>query len=573
MVVRSAANKCAKNLLCCFVFLALSWIAIAAQVRPNQPAANKEGDKAPAQSETSKNDSADPLGRSTPHGTVFGFLHSTQTGKYQEATQYLQLSKNERAGKGDQLAHQLHDLMDNAFVGRVGVISDRPEGSEQYGVPQDHERIGVFRLHGNETDVDLVRVSNATDGGIWLFSSQTLAAVPGLYSQIEEGKLESALPRFLVAEQIFGIPLWRWIAFVLLIPISISLAWIAVGLLRAGLRLWLRWKSHPIVQDFYGAIAAPVRLILTVVFLGIGIALLEFSLLFRTYYWRVAGLIVAIGVAWLVFRLINRWAEHARSMARGTSGYRSVAIVLLGQRILKVVAVIVFVLVMFSILGFDMTTAIAGLGIGSLAIAFAAQKTLENLIGGISILSDQVIRVGDVCRLGDKVGTVEDISLRSTRIRTRECTELSVPNGQLANMNVENLSRIDTSLFKTTIELRRETTSEQLRSLLQQISALLTSHPKVDPDFARVRFVGFGESSLDIEIRCHITTGNLEEFFAAREELLLQIMDLVINAGVRLAVPARAIYTDQDQSLDRQQTAAVNDPSALYPRRQTSRNF
>lgn len=565
MVSRSAVNRCTTNLLCCFVLLALSWAMAAAQ---GQPAANKEANKAPAQNEpeAGKDAATDPLGRSTPHGTVFGFLQATQSGKYREATQYLQLSKNERARKGDQLVHQLHDLMDSAFVGRVGVVSDRPEGSAQYGIPQDHERIGVFRLHGNEINVDLVRVSDPADGGIWLFSSQTLAAVPDLYSQIEDGKFESALPRFLVAEQIFGIALWRWIAFVLLIPLALGLAWLGVRLLQAGLRLWLRWKPHPIVQDFYGAIAAPLRLILAVVFHGIGVAWADFSLLFRTYYWRFAGLILAIGVAWLVFGLINRWAERARSMSRGTSGYRSVAIVLLGQRILKVVAVIVFVLVMFSILGFDMTTAIAGLGIGSLAIAFAAQKTLENLIGGISILSDQVIRVGDVCRLGEKVGTVEDISLRSTRIRTRECTELSVPNGQLANMNVENLSRIDRSLFKTTLALRRETTSEQLRSLLKEIPALLISHQKVDPNFARVRFIGFGESSLDMEIRCHITTGNLEEFLAIREELLLRIMDLVINAGVGFAVPARAIYGN-DQGLDRTQIAAVNKPAEIYRRR------
>src|SRR5262249_34687646 len=236
------------------------------------------------------------------------------------------------------------------------------------------------------------------------------------------------------------------------------------------------------------------------------------------------------------------------------------------QKIFKVVAVVVFVLVMFSILGFDMTTAIAGLGIGSLAIAFAAQKTLENLIGGISILSDQVIRVGDICRLGDKVGMVEDISLRSTRIRTRECTELSVPNGQLANMNVENLSRINLSLFKTTLALRRATSPEQLRLLVPQITALLSSHSKVDPDFANVRFVGFGESSLDIEIRCHITTGKLEEFLAVREELLLQIMELAASAGVEFAVPARAIYSDKDQSVERRRIGVVNEPAKIYRR-------
>lgn len=563
MVRRSAANQCVKILLCCFVFLALSWTTSQSQ------AAAQKGDKEQSTPESKKDspEATDPLGRSTPHGTVFGFLQSTQNGNYRQATQYLQLSKNERAAKVDQLAHQLHDLMDSAFIGRVGVISNSPEGSDQYGIPQDYERIGVFRLHGNETNVDLVRVTNPTDGSIWLFSSQTLAAVPDLYGQIEESRFESALPRFVVAEQIFGIPLWRWIAFVLLVSVALALAWIVTSLLRALLRFWLRWKSHPVLQDFYSSIAAPVRLILTVVFHGIGIAALDFSLLFRTYYWRFAGLMIAIGAAWLVFRVINRWAERARSMARDSSGYRSVAIILLGQRIFKVVAIIVFVLVMFSILGFDMTTAIAGLGIGSIAIAFAAQKTLENLIGGISILSDQVIRVGDVCRLGDKIGTVEDISLRSTRIRTRECTELSVPNGQLANMNVENLSRIDMSLFKATIALRRETSSEQLRSLLKEIPAMLRSHPKVNPSVARVRFAGFGESSLDIEIHCQITTGNLDEFLAIREELLLRIMDLVTHAGVEFAIPSRAIYAAHEQSLDREQMTAMSKPTAIYQRR------
>jgi len=554
------ANQWVTKLFCCFALLTLSGV-----MSGQQPAVKKEEDKTQNAAHTSKN--TDALGRSTPHGTVFGFLQTTQNGNYDEASQYLQLSRNERTEKGAQLAHKLHALMDTAFVGRVGVISDQPEGSAQQGVPHDHERIGVFKLNGTEMDVDLVRVAVPGNGGIWLFSSHTLAAVPGLYNQIEEDKLESTLPRFLVVEKILGTPLWRWLAFVLLIPISLGVAWIVANLMRAGLRLVLHWRHHPIAADFYSAIITPLRLILTVAFHGIGIAVLDFSLLFRAYYWRFAGLVAAIGAAWLVFRVINCWAEHARSMTRESSGYRSVAIVLLGQRIFKVVALIVFVLVALSILGFDMTTALAGLGIGSLAIAFAAQKTLENLIGGISILSDQVIRVGEVCRVGDKVGTVEDISLRSTRILTRECTELSVPNGQLANMNVENLSRIHKSLFRATIGLQRETSSEQMRSLLQQIRALLSGHPKVDSDIARVRFAGFGESSLDVEIHCQILTGNLDEFLAIREELLLEIMDLVARSGAGFAIPSRAIYLDQDQGVAEQRSALAKNPVAMYHRR------
>jgi MscS family membrane protein len=484
----------------------------------------------------------DPLGRSTPHGALVGFLHAAENDRYNDATQYLQLSKKERAASGEHIGRQLHALLDQAFVGRIGGVSDNPEGSHQAGVPLNHERIGVFRLNGSETDVDLVRVSDPSAGDIWLFSSQTLAGLPDLAGQLEENEIESHLPRFLVKEQILSTPLWRWIAFLLLIPVSLGLAWGTVRLLNASRRLWLRWRRHPVVQDFYQAVAPPARFILTVVFHWIGVALLGFSLLFREFYRRFAGLVLAVGVAWLIIRLINSWAERARLEALAGPGHRSAAIVLLGQRILKVIAVIVALLAMLSILGVDITAAMAGLGIGSIAIAFAAQKTLENLLGGISILGDEVIRVGENCRIGDYEGTVEDISLRSTRIRTLAGSELSVPNGQLANMNVENLSRRDMRLFHAKIGLRQETSPDQLRSLLAKMRELLRRHPKADPDAARVRFVGFGESSLDVEIDCRILVADLHEFLAIREEMYLGIMDLIAQAGTGLASPARVLY-------------------------------
>lgn len=484
----------------------------------------------------------DALGRNTPHGTLVGFLHAAQNGRYDEASQYLQLSKKERAASGARLAKELHTLLDEAFVGRIGAVSDNPEGSYQAGVSQNHERIGIFRMNGDETDVDLVRVSDESGNEIWLFSSQTLDNLPVLAGELEENQIESHLPAFFVTEQIFSTPLWRWAAFILLIPIALALAWVLVGLLNAGRSVWLHWRRHPVLRDFYQAVAPPARFILTVILHWIGISLLGFSLLFRDFYRRFAGLALALGVVWLMIRLINRWAEQARLRALEGPGYQSAAIILLGQRILKVVAVVVAVLATLSILGVDITAVMAGLGIGSIAIAFAAQKTLENLLGGMSILGDQVIRVGEACRIGEYEGTVEDISLRSTRIRTLAGSELSVPNGQLANMNVENLSRRDKRWFHAKFGLRQETSPEQLRSLLEKMRALLRGHPKVDPNAARVRFVGFGESSLDVEIDCNVLIRDLHEFFAAREELYLAIMDLIAQAGTGLASPARIVY-------------------------------
>src|SRR5689334_9311729 len=435
--------------LCFLVFaLLLSCCSFSIHAQDNHSADSQRGEQ---ETSAANPEIVDALGRTTPHGTLLGFLHSAQGGRYDETSQYLQLSKKEKAVSGEQLSEQLHTLMDQAFIGQLGAVSDKQEGSHQAGVPQNHERIGVFKLNGNETDVDLVRVSDPSAGEIWLFSSQTLAKVPQLAAQLEESRIESHLPRFLVSNELLSTPLWRWLAFLSLIPVSLGLAWLSVSLLNATRSLWLRWRRHPVVRDFYLAIAPPARLILTIIFHWIGIFWLGYSLLFRDFYRRFAGLAMAIGVVWLIVRLIDRWAEQSRLKALEGYGYRSAAMILLGQRIFKVIAVVIAFLAMLSILGVDITAAIAGLGIGSVAIAFAAQKTLENLLGGISILGDQVIRVGELCRIGDEIGTVEDISLRSTRIRTLAGTLLSVPNGKLANMNLENISRRKKTLFEAKI--------------------------------------------------------------------------------------------------------------------------
>jgi MscS family membrane protein len=519
---------------CTLLFLVLIFIPVAAHGQP----VTRENSKTAAQTSEQTHEPSkphDPLGRDTPHGTVFGFLQAAQSGKYDEASQYLRLSKRERLSQGDALAHQLKVLMDSAFVGRVGAISENQEGSAQAGVPHDHERIGVFRIDDNETNVDLVRVAEAGDGEVWLFSSETLAAVPELYGQIETSEMESHLPGFLTNERVFSTPLWRWIAFLVLIPIALALSWAITGLMSKGTRVWRRWRRYAVIQDLHASIDGPARLILTTIFHATGVAFLGLPLLFREYYRRFAGVLLAAGAAWLVFRLIDRWGERARLKALKGSGYKSGSVVLLGQKILKAAVVVAAALVILSIFGFDMTTAVAGLGIGSIALAFAAQKTLENLFGGMSILGDQVIRVGETCVIGDKEGTVEDISLRSTRLRTLNRTELSVPNGQLANMNVENLSRRDSFLFQATIRLRHETSPEQLRSVLKEIQDLLRNHPKVDPSVARVRFVGIGEVGLEIEIHCQVRTSVLDEFLVVREDLLLRMMDLVAAAGTGFA--------------------------------------
>jgi MscS family membrane protein len=189
------------------------------------------------------------------------------------------------------------------------------------------------------------------------------------------------------------------------------------------------------------------------------------------------------------------------------------------------------------------------LGIGGLAIGFGAQKTIENLFGGVSVLADEVFRVGDVCRFGDRTGVVEDIGLRSTRIRTDERTLLAIPNGTVATINLENLSRRDKILFKTSLNLRSETKADHLRFILSEVRRLLYSHPKVESTTVRVRLIDVAGAAPTVEILAYVLTQDFNEFAAVREDVLLRIMDVVDSSGSGLALPAQTLYIGRDAGL------------------------
>jgi MscS family membrane protein len=194
------------------------------------------------------------------------------------------------------------------------------------------------------------------------------------------------------------------------------------------------------------------------------------------------------------------------------------------------------------------------LGVGGLAIALAAQPTVENLIGGLSLFADKSVRVGDFCRCGTDEGTVESIGIRSTWIRGNDRTLTTIPNAALSKMSVVNFGRRDQTLIQSVIGVRYETSPEQLRYLLAKIRELLMGHPRITSDSARARFMGFGASSLDIEVFAYVKTRDRSEFLGIREDVLLRIMDLVKESGTGFAFPSQTLYFGRDDGLDAKRT-------------------
>ncbi|MFY9561272.1 MAG: mechanosensitive ion channel family protein [Terriglobales bacterium] len=498
---------------------------------------------------------ADPLGRETPSGTVFGFLQVAQAGNYKAAADYLQMSAARRQSQGPELANKLKVLMDRAFVGNTRRISTRPEGSPESG-DMDTQTIGSFANGEADVPVVLVRVADPNAGKIWLFSSQTLSKVPELYDNLQAHQIEKKLPQALVGQLFLGMPLWQWLALLIAIPVAAAIGWAIVLILAIPRRLWLKYTNRPNLHS-YNRVSAPLLLFFGAIAHRVMMSYLSLPLLPRVYYYRTTGVVVTIGFFWFLLRAsgitMQRLRAHAISAGRTGTG----TLMVLGERLLKAAVLGVSVLAILSAVGFNLTTVLAGLGIGGLAIAFAAQKTLENLFGGVSVLADEVIRVGDTCRFGERVGMIEDISLRSTRIRTTERTELSIPNGALAAMNVENLTRRDKILFNPTLGVRYETSPDQLRYLLAEVRRMLYEHPKVESDSARIRFASFDNSALSLEIFSYVLTTDFAEFTAIREDLLLRIMEIVKQSGSDFAFPSRTIYMTRDPGLDQGKTESA----------------
>jgi len=184
-------------------------------------------------------------------------------------------------------------------------------------------------------------------------------------------------------------------------------------------------------------------------------------------------------------------------------------------------------------LGFELTAVIAGLGIGGIAFAFAAQKTIENLFGTVMVVADEVIQVGDYCQAGTVEGRVESIGLRSTQIRTLDRVLVSVPNGQLAATSIGNLARRDKFLFRHNVRLGIETTADQLRQVLAEIRKMMLEEAKLEPATVSIRLIRFGAASLELEAFAYVPTRDEDAFLALQEELLLRIMDIVEASGVR----------------------------------------
>ena len=518
------------------LFAGLTLFCYTASAQPGAPGSPP----VPAQPEAPP----DALGRTTPRGTALGFLLAAHKGDDEAAAQYL--NTRLRGNAAADLAHQLSLVLDRRLPAGLGhaQLSDRPEGSSPYLNRPDQNLIGTISSDGGDVDIVVERVDRGKGGMLWLFSSKTLSAVPRLYEETDAIAIEDVIPKFLVQTRIAQIPLFQWLAVFVGMPLLYLFATLLNRLLSPLVGHVLRRVRKRDALPNPEFLPVPVRLLFVALMIRWALSSVSLPLLAREFWSRTAGVITIAACVWMLV-LLN---GVAAGLLRRRLERVPITILRLGQRAIDAVLIFAGILIGFRYFGVNITAAVAGLGVGGIAIALAAQKTLENVIGGISIVMDRAVRVGELVKVGDQRGFVEHIGLRSTRVRTFDRTVVSIPNGQLANVHVENISIRDKFWLHHTLSLRRETLALMMREILDRVESLLTQDPRVESGSVRVRFLGFGPSSLDVEIFAYVLAIDWSRFLEAQQDLLLDVMEIVQAAGTGLAYPSQTLYLNRSNA-------------------------
>ena len=425
------------------------------------------------------------------------------------------------------------------------------------------------------TEITIARVEKGPRQGEFLFSPATVDRASEFYSRVQslsrrrtvsrrdlsQLRLEQSGPLmpldFLelsppwMVNVVEGQVVWKWIALALLFM-----------LLIATVTLLGRWLKTPPKRSVW---VLTRRLFTPLLFMGIcsGIAY------FANDQVRVTGLgAILTATVFPAFNyLMLSWvaATSVSLVAELYLASHSIHGTRMDGRLIRLLAYIggiaagtVVIFYGAERLGVPLYGVIAGLGVGGLAVALSAQSTVENFIGGLNIYVDHPVRVGDFCRYGDDIGTIEEIGLRSTRIRGLDRTVSSVPNGNFANMKITNYTVRDRLLLRTNLLLRLDTSTDQLRFLLAKLRELLFGHPKViNEENPRIRFIGYGESALVLEIFAYVATTDYADFLAIQEDVLMRAKLIVEDAGAAFAVPAQTLYISRERGSDGTQRDAV----------------
>jgi MscS family membrane protein len=431
---------------------------------------------------------------------------------------------------------------------------------------EEGQDIAVWLVPG--TPLRISRIGEGPRVGEFLFSGRTVDIAPWVYERMEQRALRStliidswidALPQLhgplipaglvsLMPESLkrtwLDTPLWKILATVLLI-------FVATVLLILWHRMINMFAANQRISGALRDLLSPIAVIaVTLALTPIITNEIDVRGQFAQAVDFTTTSIIYISVVWAFWLGVKTVSEWIILSPRIPEGSLDANLLRLTARVVGIVGSVLILTYGAQEVGLPVFGLVAGLGVGGLAVALALRPTLENLIGGAILYMDRPVRIGDFCNFGNYTGTVESIGVRSTQIRTIDRTLVTVPNANFANMEITNWASCDRMLIRTTIGVRYETSPDQLRYLLSGLRNMCYAHPKIDRETVRIRYIGYGPSSRDIDFRIYALTRDWSEFFAIREDIFLRVDDIVAESGTSFAYPSQTLYMGRDDGLD-----------------------
>lgn len=341
---------------------------------------------------------------------------------------------------------------------------------------------------------------------------------------------------------VMSIPVWRLVLAGLVLVLGVAMRRFLLERLARPLRKLLERTETDVDDRFLRAVKHPLGWLINLVAVYFGLLLLNLP----EELMRVAVLILqtvgTVMAAWMVHKVITLAMAVLGEYALETESDIDDHLVPIVGRVLRVALIGLVVVLIIQQWGYDATSLLAGLGLGGLAFALAAKPTLSNWFGSVMIFTDRPFTMGDRIEVDSGSGVVEEVGLRSTRIRTREDSLISIPNADIASKPIENLSARRRRRITTTLGLVYATSADQLRDVLQRIRGMLEEHPEIDHSHLIVRFNGFGDSSLDIFVETYARVTGRGDYYRVAEDVYLAMMDEVEAAGTAFAFPSRSLY-------------------------------
>ncbi|MCG3879289.1 mechanosensitive ion channel family protein [Psychrobacter sp. Ps6] len=484
----------------------------------------------------------DSFGRDTPRHTVQGFISALGENDYLLASNYLNLSKSDNPTT---VVRQFKQALDAGGRFQPDLqISNTPEGNLTDQLPPNQENVGVINIGEKSVSLLLERVVSKENEQYWQFSSETLSSIPEVIENSEPTLVSRYTVDSLEGKKLFGYQLADLVAALSMIVSSFVLTYIAVWLLYHLLRMvYPRVRGVPLPLP--DKVILPLSVVIMALILSEVMVYAGVSVTLREPVNRFTDIASWLALTWLLLRVIDAIFTRAVNLSYKKNYTERVSILGLMRKVVKALLLIFAVIVIFGNLGFDLTTGIAALGVGGLALALGAQKTIENLVGSVVVVADSPVRIGDYCKFGTYEGTVIDIGIRSSRVRTLTRTVVTVPNGDFSSMQIENFTSRDMFRFFHQLYLKRTANIDVVFKMVKDLDEFLNEHYLTNQEWNQVNILELRQDCYVIQLQAYINANNVMEFYDKQNVVFVDVLNQVAKYDLEHALPTQQLIVNQ----------------------------